>query len=452
MKKFAKLMVFALVIAAIAAILAIPSSATTGPVLYISNTGTGDGKTPQNPMGHGEGYVPDDSTHYLKNVMLKALYNLQPTGGTIVIVGPVSLDNASGKTNQSGVTAADFDVASNGTSSSDPDYNVRPTITVTSNYGGVDYRLPENGGAKLILDHAECCVSNLRLKSPGIWRDLNIEYKYDLTWTSYYTNPTKGVYCTYMFQADHTKQVFDTGITCTSIEVVTDESGNKVEVPGTLYPTIIGGHRQGVREGHHTDITVNSGTWSYVIAGGYGHSAEKDGTVKGNAKVTIGGGTIENLYGTCSLERAYGTIEGTVDINVTGGDIGVVYLTNGEMYTGPGITMNVTGATIKNGIHHSPIEGEILPECTVMVDGKPYELPTQDETTAPETDPPVTPATKTPTGNATNSPTSTTTPTTTDDKAEESNTTLIIIIAVVAVVVIAAAVVVLVMVKKKKAK
>ncbi|MBR6682408.1 MAG: hypothetical protein IKL40_05445 [Clostridia bacterium] len=456
MKKFAKLMVLALVVAALVAIFAIPSSATTGPVLYISNTGTGDGKTPQTPLGHGEGYVPNTGDYYLKNVMLQALYKLQPTGGTIVIVGPVSLDTVSAKAGavgEAGKTAADLDVASNGTSSSDPDYNVRPTITVTSNYGGVDYRLPENGGAKLILDHAASCVGNLRLKSPGVWRDLNIEYRYDLSWTSYYTNAAQGIYCTYMIQADHTKQVFDTGITCTSVEVKTDESGNKVEVPGTLYPTILGGHRQGTRDGHNTDITVNSGTWRNVIAGGYGHSASKPGTVKGNAKVTIGGGKIETLSGSCSLERAYGTITGTVDITVTGGEIGTVYLTNGETYTGPGITLTVSDPAKFGAIYHSPIEGEILPECTVTVNGQPYVAPT-DETTAPAgTDAPASqskPVTQKPA--TTKAPTGTTAPVTTDDKKEEgSNLTLIIIIVVVAVVVIAAAVVVLLLIKKKKA-
>jgi len=56
MKKFARLMVLALVVAALAAIFAIPSSAQTGPVIYIADAGTGDGKTPDAPLGTAADY------------------------------------------------------------------------------------------------------------------------------------------------------------------------------------------------------------------------------------------------------------------------------------------------------------------------------------------------------------------------------------------------------------
>ena len=449
MKKFAKLLVLALVVAALAAIFAIPSAAAEGPVLYVSNTGTGDGKTPQTPMGHSEGYVPDDSTQYKGNVLIQAFYKLGATGGTIVVVGPTSLDTASTNTNVSGKTAAELDcITYEGRNS---DYNANPTITITSNYGGVDYRTQ---GAKIILDHAECCSGNLRLKSPTIWKDIVLEYKYDPTWLSYYNTTSEGIIAPYMIYADYCKMVIDTGVECKSVKVETAADGTKTEVESDIYPALLGGHRQSVREGN-TDLTVKSGTWTFVGAAGYGHAqdATKNATVKGNAKLTIEGGKIGQIYGTGSIPRAFGTVTGTVDITIKGGEVGDIWLTNGEPYTGPGITCTVTDpAKITGTINHSPIEGEVLPECVVTVNGQPY-VPQVAETTAPETDPPIINNGNNSNGKpATKVPATTTAPATTDDKKEESgNTTLIIIIVVVAVVVIAAAVVVLLLIKKKKA-
>ena len=453
MKKFARLMVLALVVAALAAIFAIPSQATAGPVLYVASNGTGDGKTPENPMGNAEGYDPTSTETTAKNAFVRALYNLQSSGGTLVIVGEVVLDTNNYYPTETGKTAAELNVPYNGYSSKDPDYNVRPTITVTSNYGGVDYRTQ---GAKLVLDHVASPSALLSLKSPGIWKDLNIEYKYDLSHTSYYTDPAKGIYSSYMLMCDLTKHVFDTGITCTSVEVITDENGQKKEVEGTLYPTILAGARQSVRpEGHDTDLTIKSGTWSFVYAAGYGHNTgeTKNGTLKGNAKLRIEGGKIGQICGTGSIERPFGNTTGTIDITVTGGEIGDVYLTNGNVYEGPGITMTVTDPAVLTGkIHHSPIEGEILPECTVTVNGQPYVAPT-DETTAPEST--NTPATKPPTKptQTTKAPTGTTAPATNNNKTEEgSNLTLIIIIAAAAVVIIGAVVATIVITKKKAKK
>ncbi len=303
-------------------------------VLYVSSNGTGDGSTPNSPLGNGTGYVPNDNTCYQENAFVKALYQLQPQGGIIVLVGPVSLDTVSSANLEAGKTAAELDVPSNGTSTSDPDYNVRPTITITSVYGGTDYRTAENGSAKLILDHSVCCSGNLRMKSPSIWKDLNIEYRYNPDYTSYYNNTSAGIIAPYMIQCDHTRTVFDTGIVCTSFNTKTQSEGN-------VYPAIIGGHRTATRTGHDTDVTVKSGTWAFVSAAGHGHYASTSGTVDGNANLTITGGTIGDVYGTGSIHRPYGTVNGSVNITITGGNIGNVYPTNGVAYTGTGITLDL---------------------------------------------------------------------------------------------------------------
>lgn len=446
MKKFAKLLVLALVVAALAAIFAIPSSAAEGPVVFVSAAGTGDGKTPDAPIGNAEGYAPDDNTKYKDNALLRAFNSIRETGGTVVIVGPTVVDNSDARTATPNATPSEFQYSTPSVAR-----DQRPTITITSVYGGVDYRKAENGGAKLVFDHSVCPVANIRMKHPAVWKDLNIEYKYDRSYTSAYNKD--GIMSPFYILCDYQTAIFDTGIECTSIEVIKDENGQKQEIPGEYYPGIVGGSRTSDQE-LDTNVTIKSGRWTFAIAGSHGHSTTYHATVGGNANLTIEGGKIDYVYGTGAPHKAYANVKGSVNINVTGGEIGDFILTNGEPYTGPGIKVTVTDPAKINGvIYHSPIEGEILPEVTATVNGQPYVAPTPEETTAPETDAPIINNTNNNTKPATTAPATTTAPTTGDNKTEEGgNTTLIIIIVIAAVVVIGAVVATLIIVKKKGKK
>ncbi len=447
MKKFAKLLVLALVVAALAAIFAIPSSAAEGPVVYVATDGKGDGKTPDAPLGNAEGYAPDNKEKFKDNAFMRALNDIREVGGTIVIVGTTVIDNSDARTATPNATPSEFQCTTPSVAR-----DKRPTITITSVYGGVDYRKAENGGAKLVFDHSVCPVSNIRMKHPAVWKDLNIEYKYDKSYTSSYNKD--GIMSPFYILCDYQVAVFDTGIECTSVEVITDENGQKKEVAGEYYPGIVGGSRTSDQD-LDTNVTIKSGRWSFAIAGSHGHSTTYHATVGGNANLTIEGGKIDQVWGTGAPHKAYANVKGNVNINVNGGEVGDFVLTNGEVYTGPGINVAIKDpAKITGVVYHSPIEGEILPEVTVTVNGQPYVAPTPEETTAPESSND-TPAGTTPSTTkapaTTKAPTSTTAPAT-DDKTEEgSNLTLIIIIIVAAVVVIAAVVVTLIIVKKKKA-
>ncbi|MBR6682425.1 MAG: hypothetical protein IKL40_05530 [Clostridia bacterium] len=448
MKKFAKLLVLALVVAALAAIFAIPSSAAEGPVVFVATAGTGEGKTPDAPIGNAEGYVPDNKDKYKDNALLRALNSIRETGGTVVIVGPTIVDNADARTGTPNATPSEFQYSTPSVAR-----DQRPTITITSVYGGVDYRKAENGGAKLVFDHAACPVANIRMKHPAVWKDLNIEYKYDRSYTSAYNKD--GIMSPFYILCDYQTAVFDTGIECTSVEVITDENGQKQEIAGEYYPGIVGGSRTSDQD-LDTNVTIKSGRWSFAIAGSHGHSTTYHATVGGNANLTIEGGKIDQVWGTGAPHRAFSNVKGNVNINITGGEIGDFVLTNGEVYTGPGINVTITDPAKLTGIiHHSPIEGEILPEVTATVNGQPYKAPTPEETTVPDTQ--GTPATQNPNvttkAPATTKAPETTAPTTGDNKTEEGgNTTLIIIIVVAAVVIIGAVVVTLIIVKKKGKK
>ncbi|MBR6681607.1 MAG: hypothetical protein IKL40_01325, partial [Clostridia bacterium] len=177
MKKCTKFLVLALAVIALTAVFSIPSSAEAkGPVLYVSSNGTGDGLTPENPMGNGEGYDRTNGKTANKNVLVRALYEFTLTGGTIVLVEPVVIDTNDSYPTETDKTPAELNVPDIRGSVAARDYGELPVITVTSNYGGVDYRKPENGGAKLVLDHTLSPSSNLRLVNSGIWKDLIIEY------------------------------------------------------------------------------------------------------------------------------------------------------------------------------------------------------------------------------------------------------------------------------------
>ena len=233
----------------------------------------------------------------------------------------------------------------------------------------------------------------------------------------------------FMFEGNCEKHVFDTGIACTSVKVVTNENGEKTETEGDVFPMILGAHRQTEKKGN-TEIIIRSGTWSYVSAAGYGHKEiyGQTASVKGDVKLTVEGGKIGTIYGTGSVERPYGTVDGRVDISISNAEVGDIYLTNGKEYNGAGITLTVNSTVInKENIHHSP-NGDILSNVTVTVDGESYTpVPKNDknETTPPETEDTVS------ANEVTATPTEKNDTQSTDDKENKSiNITLIIVVAV----------------------
>ncbi len=309
-----------------------------GNVLYVSSDGTGDGSSPDSPLGNDSDYdhtYSDGNWNDVSgNAFIKALNQLQGTGGTIVLVGETSLDvnryvtATAGKRAYSVLTSSmTLDVGGSLEASKDPNglytsasLNKRPTITITSVHNGVDYRKAENGGAKLVLDHSKAPSMNLQMRNPSIWKDLNIEYRYNPDFVSSWNGTQNGIIAPSMIQCDYMKTVFDTGIVCTSYNTKTQSEGD-------IYPGIVAGVMYETRSGD-TNLTVKSGTWNFISAAGYGQDSDESGTVFGNAVLDIQGGIIGEIYGTGSIYRQYGTVTGTVDITVSGGQIGNVYLTN----------------------------------------------------------------------------------------------------------------------------
>ena len=127
------------------------------------------------------------------------------------------------------------------------------------------------------------------------------------------------------------------------------------------------------------NITIQSGTWSEVFAGGATHG--EDGThlddIPGNATVTVTGGTIGALYGggNGGVGGLTVTIGGNVTLNVSGGTIEQV-VANGKTantLTKGDVTLNITGGDIASitvldhdaeteGVNPN-IEGTIVLNC-----------------------------------------------------------------------------------------
>ena len=283
MRRFVKILIPALLLIAIVVSCAIMfASAADDNVIYVAAEAKGDGtgSDPDNAMGHGTytgkitdttssakekefsnapyqevvdyiyslnyGTVTDTAAKadrlYTKNALYKAFNALAGKGGTIVVMEELGLEVMT-KLTVNSASDNDFPASSK-------------TVTLTSNYGGVDYRTT---GAKFVLNASKWNNILLDIGCPLVMKDLNIEHRYTTKYTQ--SNWEKPV-CIYARGYDLT---VDTGVNVTSVAY----DGSMNATPGTLYPNILAGRRyQNVAK--DTVITIKSGTWGGVFAAGHG--------------------------------------------------------------------------------------------------------------------------------------------------------------------------------------
>ena len=273
---------------------AVPEDVVSDSVIYVSANGTGDGSTPDKPLGNVANY---NNQNYADNLFYRAI-ELLPEGGTIVLVGDVSLDTA-----ESRVPTAE------GKKESPSEFKLpaaQGPIVVTSVIGGKDYR----ANAKLIIDADKCNSAYITMQSAFTFENLNIEYKYD-------PNDPNGWGTNVTIAANGYKLVMGDGLNVTSLNADTNNEGDQ-------FADILGGHRYSPVK-RNTNVTIKSGKWGTVIAGSHGMSASNPGKVTGNATLNVEGGQIDTIYGTSSLIRPTGEVTGTTTINVTGGRVGAIY-------------------------------------------------------------------------------------------------------------------------------
>ena len=320
------------VLAAIAVAIGLFASADEGKVVYVSANGTGDGTSASSPLGNDAGYdallaneianMPSKvkSTLYEKSALYKAYQQIFAAGtdGTIVIVGEVSIDTAEWLNN-------------NGFSYMYTGWKNDVTVTLTSNYGGTDYRTTNN--AKLILDRTKCAAVNILVGCKSAMKDLDIEYRYNDN-----VKASSSFESEFMFLEYAGSFVVDTGVNVVSKNYT--DPDNIVE--GDRYPTVLGGRRAGGDNwiGDKT-IVLKSGTWGNVIGGQHGYGTEK-AEVK-SVSITIDGAKVANVYGVSSPKTTSAVVLNNASISILSGEVGVVYGNNGAGIKGA-LNINVAEA------------------------------------------------------------------------------------------------------------
>lgn len=262
-------------------------------VIYVSDNGTGDGSSPDKPLGTDPGNVVASDSH-TGTAFYKAMNKLTEYGGYIVIVGDTAINSAESRVEGTNQSPSELPLPKLG-----------GELIVTSVYNGVDYR----ANAKLILDQDACSVAFVTFKSDVRFENLNILHKYDLGDTNAWGTPM-------VLAANGNKLVVDKGVNVTAWDAAKNVEGN-------WYPAIIGGHRY-VKVNGDTNVTIKSGNWDFVNAGSFGMTTTYPGIVTGNATLKVEGGKIGSIYGTSSQSRPYGSVNGVLTIDVTGGYVDVI--------------------------------------------------------------------------------------------------------------------------------
>ncbi len=246
-------------------------------VVFIRDGGTGDGASFENPMGDFK----------------EAVKKLSGTGGTIVVCGEYTSAELVNLSKQSG--------SSNG----------KKTITVTSVYNGVDYRIKNN---------AEFCIGNEKQSANIV---LSGEFVFEnITLSTNGSETARAVIC------GGNKVVFGDGIVC----------HRKGEAP---YLSIVG---ISLTEEMNADsnITVKSGTYNYVCAG------NRNAILNGDTQLTIEGGTFEGTVSATGLGEYDLSQKGSAKLLINGG----TFLGNvGDMVSASdGFEMVIKGGTFKKEI------------------------------------------------------------------------------------------------------
>lgn len=299
MKNFAKFLAVALVIAVVASAFIVLTSAASPAgdpkelkvasenVVFIMDPdadgnypGDGSGSSAENPLipvDH-EDFDPEDDNPKkdLQTAWYQATEMLKPTGGTIVICGPVrfNADNSYG----SGVSQRDVRTAGFG----------KNVIKITSVYNGVDYR--ETNGACIELT----APAQLSISGSTIWENVKIG-----------TASTARVIC-----FEHYPTLVGAGVECYPTDSV-------FEGVASNYISLAGGKRYGKGVDVMPTLTVQSGTYNKVVAGMWGVSAT---TVMDPATtyLTLEGTTkvLGNIIGTVGQTSPFG---GNVNITINDG-------------------------------------------------------------------------------------------------------------------------------------
>lgn len=293
---------------------------TGAPVVFISDTGTGNGSSAECPLGNASGYAKISMKSYRDSAFYRALTMLSTTGGTVVVCDDVTLLSGRALTrykNNLSCFAA-------------PSLVSDQTVTLTSKHDGKDYR--KLNGAELIMRRSGEQAVDLELNIGTVWTDLDFRIDYDYAMLPAITISTIGAFVSCGGQKT---EITD------SVNMSLSLSGNPIDSDknAKYFPRIYGGYYNLMSVGD-TDLTVNGGRWTSVIGG------SGEGVLVGGTTVAIGGNAIvsDGIYGGCSSNL--GGIYGNVDARITGGTVSGKLIIGGSspFYAAPyTVRLTVTG-------------------------------------------------------------------------------------------------------------
>ena len=302
MKKFVFSALFLLLLAAL--LLPTLSVKAETPVVFVCDGGTGDGSSPDSPLGNGEAYLKETTTSYKSHSINLAIDKIKETGGTVVLVGPTTI--------KYGRHAADSAKSFSDSPISSKELDPALKFTITSVYGGVDYR--KTNDAALIIARSPSQALCLQMRCSATFDDITLRWTNEKGTTS---NDRNTVFAAWGFPLTIGEGFVN--------EVWLEGKKLSETKENILYfPILAGGGRISNME-RDTDLTVLAGTWHYVCGGisasPTGTYSEKNEHLTGNVNLTFGGSakTLMGLGGG-SYSR-FGTVSGDIRINVTGGRI-----------------------------------------------------------------------------------------------------------------------------------
>ncbi|MBR5314557.1 MAG: hypothetical protein IKU45_03980 [Clostridia bacterium] len=273
MSKSTKKFIFFVLVTLLLSVLFVTfANGQTYKAVYLRNGGNSDGSSVEQPIGDFK-----DAVRLLKN-----------SGGTIVVCGEYSYNEL--------ILLSQISGTANG----------KKTITVTSVYGGVDYR--QTSGAKLVVGD-NSGSANMILAGDFVFENLKIV-------TAGSKSP-RAIIC------NGNNVVFGEGIECEKndgapyISIVggsLDEDLNKnysITVKSGSYNNVCGSNRDGIHNGNST-LKIDGGLFEGQVSA---TGIENENNIQsGNAYLEINGGTFQGKTGLLS------TAKGKFDFKINGGE------------------------------------------------------------------------------------------------------------------------------------
>ncbi len=296
MKRFLRyaLLATVLVVAIVAVSAALATFAAEENVIYISDSGNGNGESASSPLGMGDVVTRSDSADeywfgdkfYKNSPLYAAADSLKSTGGKIVLVGDVKIGYAT-TYSYSSHGDRDFDMPSHGNN----------TITITA-----------QGDSKLIITEG----GHLNLGGDTVFE--NMTFQTGSTSLTDAHNASLGAGSAYIDEGimnraiccDGNSLVIGSGVKCVNSDSSSDPD---------YYISIVGADRF-MSCNYDTNISIMSGTWGHI----YGSNFQGGSAVHtGDANIDISGGTFMGRI-IAGAREGRAIHKGNVNLKIMGGE------------------------------------------------------------------------------------------------------------------------------------